>query len=155
MLQEVLEHIHNYFIHRPNPGTYHIEGSVISPLPQLLEGQRIWITGSVLNDGVYTFHADGIRDDDDKNAAGLQDETFAGTICALAVPPAVIALSEEISQWVDDNSDVLNSPLASESFNGYSYTLKTGGSTGGDSAGQLGWQSIFGKRLNRWRKLCL
>lgn len=155
MLQEVLEHIHNYFIHRPNPGTYHIESSVISPLPQLLDGQRIWITGSVLNDGVYTYHADGIRDDDDKNAAGLQDETFAGTICALAVPPAVIALSEEISQWVDDNSDVLNSPLASESFNGYSYTLKTGGSTGGDSAGQLGWQSIFGKRLDRWRKLCL
>jgi len=155
MLQEVLEHIHNYFIHRPNPGTYKIEGGVISPLPAFLEGQRIWIVGSVLNDGVYTFHADGIRDDDDKNAAGLQDETFAGTICALAVPPAVIALSEEISQWVDDNSDVLNSPLASESFNGYSYTLKTGGSTGGDSAGQIGWQSIFGKRLNRWRKLCL
>ena len=155
MLQEVLEHIHNYFIHKPNPGTYRIEGGVITPLPQFLEGQRIWITGSVLNDGVYTWHADEIRDDDDKNAAGLQDETFAGTICALAVPPAVIALSEEISQWVDDNSDVLNSPLASESFNGYSYTLKTGGSTGGDSAGQIGWQSIFGKRLNRWRKLCL
>ena len=155
MLQEVLEHIHNYFIHRPNPGTYHIEGSVISPLPQLLDGQRIWITGSVLNDGVYTWHADEIRDDDDKTVVGLQAETFAGTICALAVPPQLIALAEEISQWVEDNSDVLTSPLASESFNGYSYTLKTGGSTGGDSAGQLGWQSIFGKRLDRWRKLCL
>lgn len=155
MLQQVMEYIHNYFIHRPNAGTYRIEDGVISPLPQFLDGQRIWITGSVLNDGVYTWHADGIRDDDDNNAAGLQDETFAGTICALAVPPAVIALSEEISQWVDDNSDVLNSPIGSESFNGYSYTLKTGGSTGGDSAGQLGWQSIFGKRLNRWRKLCL
>ena len=155
MLQEIMEYIHNYFIKRPNPGTYKIESGVISPLPQLLDGQRIWITGSVLNDGVYTWHANGLRDDDDKEAVGLQDETFAGTICALAVPPAVIALSEEISQWVDDNSDVLNSPLASESFNGYSYTLKTGGSTGGDSAGQLGWQSIFGKRLDRWRKLCL
>ena len=155
MLQEVMEYIHNYFIHRPNPGTYKIEGGVISPLPAFLEGQRIWIVGSVLNDGVYTFHAEGIRDDDDKNAAGLQDETFAGTICALAVPPAVIALSEEISQWVEDYSDVLNSPIGSESFNGYNYTLKTGGSTGGDSAGQIGWQSIFGKRLNRWRKLCL
>lgn len=155
MLQEVMEYIHNYFDPKPYQGTFRIEGGVISPLPAFLEGQRIWIVGSVLNDGVYTFHADGIRDDDDKNAAGLQDETFAGTICALAVPPAVIALSEEISQWVDDNSDVLNSPLASESFNGYSYTLKTGGSTGGDSAGQIGWQSIFGKRLDRWRKLCL
>lgn len=155
MLQEIMEYIHNYFIKRPNPGTYKIESGVISPLPQLLDGQRIWITGSVLNDGVYTWHANGLRDDDDIEAVGLQDETFAGTICALAVPPAVIALSEEISQWVDDNSDVLTSPLASESFNGYSYSLKTGGSTVGDSAGQLGWQSIFGKRLDRWRKLCL
>ena len=155
MLQEVLEYIHNYFIHKPNPGKYTISGGMLTPLPSLLEGQRFWIVGSVLNDGVYTYHAKGITDSDDKNAAGLQDETFAGTICALAVPPAVIALSEEIRQWVDDNSDAVSSPFASESFNGYSYSLKTGNATGGDSAGQIGWQNIYGKRLERWRKLCL
>jgi len=155
MLQEVLEYIHNYFIKSPNPGTYTIADGVISPLPQIKEGQRIWITGSDLNDGVYTWHSHGILDDDDINAAGLQDETFAGTICALAVPPAVLALSEEISQWVDSNQDSINSPFASESFNGYSYSLKSGNATGGDSAGQIGWQNIFGKRLERWRKLCL
>ena len=154
MLQEVLEYIHNYFIKTPNQGAYTIEGGVISPLPDLKEGQRFWIVGSDLNDGVYTYRAAGIRNDDDdaETAVGLQDETFAGTICALAVPPAVIALSEEISQWVDDNSDAINSPYQSESFNGYSYSLKSGNGQG-DSAGQIGWQNIFGKRLARWRRL--
>lgn len=155
MLQEVLEYIHNYFIQKPNPGKYTLSGGTISPLPSLLEGQRIWITGSVFNDGVYTYHASGLCDDDDIQAAGLQDETFAGTICALAVPPAVLALSEEISKWVDENSEAMTSPFASESFNGYSYSLKSGSSTGGDSAGQISWQNIYGKRLDRWRKLCL
>lgn len=155
MLQEVLEYIHNYFIVKPNPGTYTIANGEISPMPAMLEGQRFWICGSVLNDGVYTWHKDGILDDDDTQAAGLLDETYAGTMCALAVPPAVIALSGEIKQWVDDNSDAINSAFASESFNGYSYTLKTGGNAQGDSAGQIGWQNIFGKRLERWRRPCL
>ena len=155
MLQEVLENIHNYFISQPNPGTYAIRDGMPSPIPPLLDGQRIWITGSVLNDGVYTWHEDGIRNDDDTTAAGLRDETYAGTMCALAVPPQLLALSEEIRQWVEQNSDAMNSPFASESFNGYSYSLKTGGSGEGDSAGQLGWQNIYGRRLDRWRKICL
>lgn len=155
MLQDVMAYIHNYFITCPNPGTYTIRDGMLSPLPQLLEGQRIWINGSVMNDGVYTYHSYGFHDDDDINAVGLQDETFAGTICALAVPPAVIALSREISQWVEKNSEIMNSPYASESFNGYSYSLKSGNASGGDSAGQIGWQNIFGKRLEQWRKLCL
>ena len=153
MLQEVLEYIHNYFIKTSTQGNFTITDGTLSPISGLKENQRIWIVGSDLNDGVYTWHEDGIFNDDNDAAAGLQDETFAGTICALAVPPAVIALSEEISQWVDKYSDaVTNSPYQSESFNGYSYSLKSGGSTQGDSAGQIGWQNIFGKRLERWRR---
>ena len=155
MLQEVCEYIHNYFLKTPNPGTYTIAGGVITPLPDLKEGQRLWIVGSDLNDGVYTYHASGISDDDDISGAGLQDETFFGTIGALAVPPAVIALTEEIKRWLKDNESVVKSPFASESFNGYSYSLKSGSASGGDSAGQIGWQNIFGKRLDRWRRPCL
>ena len=152
MLQEVLEFIHNYFISAPNPGTYTIADGAISPLPSFKEGQRIWIVGSDLNDGVYTWHETGIQNDDDDQAAGLRDETFAGTICALAVPPAVIALSGEIKEWVENNSDTLNSPLQSESFNGYSYELKTStGNTRGGSS-QITWRDIFGRRLERWRR---
>ena len=154
MLQEVMDYIHNYFVKAPYRGTFTLSADTVSPALGLKDGQRIMITGSDLNDGVYTWHEHGILDDDDKEAAGLQDETFAGAICALAVPPQLIALSEEIKKWVETNREVMESPLASESFNGYSYSLKTGSSTGGDSAGQIGWQNIYGKRLERWRKLC-
>ena len=116
MLQQVLEYIHNYFRKETKQGAFTISGGVISPDLSLKEGQRFWIIGSDLNDRVCTYHADGIKDDDDKEAAGLQDETFAGTICALGIPPAVIALSEEISQWVATNSAVLNSPMCRSSL---------------------------------------
>ena len=156
MLQQVLEYIHNYFRKEPKQGAFTISGGVISPDLSLKEGQRFWIIGSDLNDGVYTYHAEGIKNDDDNEAAGLQDETFAGTICALGIPPAVIALSGEISQWVANNSAVLNSPMQSESFNGYSYTLKSGvGSRADGGNGPLSWRDIYGKRLERWRRPCL
>lgn len=182
MLQEVLEYIHNYFIKATYCGSFALAEGTLTPQPgmfdngfngfdgarahiiprcnvkpgmalQLKEGQRFWLLGSDLNDGVYTWRQTGIMNDDDNAAAGLQDETFAGTICALAVPPAVIALSEEIRQWVEANSDQLNSPFKSETFNGYSYTLRTGSGsgTGGDSP--LTWRDTpAAKALERWRR---
>ena len=90
MLNQICEHIHNYFIQKRFGGTYTISGGRIS-LP-LLDGQRFLVQGSVLNDGMYTYHENGIKDDDDAEAVGLHDETWTGTICALAIPPAVIAL---------------------------------------------------------------
>lgn len=154
VLQQVLEHIHNMFIKSPNPGTYTIVDGAIS-LPFLQEGQRLWIVGSAFNDGVYIYHSDGLLNDDGDAEAGLQDETFAGTICALAVPPAVIALSEEIRQWVEKYGDSINSPFVSESVIGvYSYEKLSGSKVGGGSP-IISWQDVFEKRLNRWRKLSL
>lgn len=154
MLQQILEYIHNYFIVAPNPGTYTISGDTVSPLPELLNGQRVWIVGSVLNDGVYTYRDGAFRNDDDTKAAGLQAETWTGTLCALAVPPAVIALAGEIKTWVAANADALNKPFASESFNGYSYSMRTGGKSGGNGA--LTWRdSQAAAELERWRRPCL
>ena len=121
MFQQVCEYIHNYFIEEEIDGKFSIADGMIS-LP-LLNGQRFLIKGSVLNDGLYTYHDDRIMNDDDTEAVGLQDETFAGTICALAVPPAVIALSAEIKAWVDAYGKAVDSPYTSESVLGvYSYT---------------------------------
>ena len=152
MLQQVLEYIHNYFRKETKCGAWTIAGGAISPALSLKEGQRFWIIGSDLNDGVYTYRADGIFDDDDENAAGLHDETFAGTICALGVPPALVALTAEIKEWVDLNRDELNSPYQSESFNGYSYSRKTGSSGKNGGTGQFSWRDQFGTQLERWRK---
>ena len=149
MLQQVMENIHNYFIKDRLVGEFVIADGMIT-LP-LLEGQRFLIEGSVLNDGVYTYHAAGIKNDDDSEVVGLQDETFAGTICALAVPPAVSALSAEIKQWVDNYGAEVNSPYTAENVIGvYSYQKETGGSGAG---GTVTWQDVFMNRLNRWRKV--
>ena len=151
MLQEICEHIHNYFVSSEVRETFTVSGGVISPALSLKDGQRFLIVGSDLNDGVYTYHAYGITDDDDNNAAGLRDETFAGTICAMAVPPAVITLSAEINQWVENNATAIESPYQSENVIGvYSYTKASGGSGAG---GSIGWQDIYKSRLNRWRRV--
>ena len=152
MLQQIMDYVHNYFIKEAKVGTFTIENGMIS-LPFIKEGQRFWITNSDLSDGVYTYHSTGIKNDDDTEAAGLHDETFAGTICAMAVPPAVIALSGEINEWVANNGEAVNSPYQSENVIGvYSYTKATGGSGAG---GSVGWQDVFKTQLDRWRKISL
>ena len=149
MLNQVCENICNYFIQNRYEGRFEISGGMIS-LP-LLEGQRFLIQGSALNDGMYTFHDTGIKDDDDSKAVGLQDESWAGTICALAVPPAVTALSSEIKAWVDANAESQKSPYSSESVLGvYSYTKASGGHGAG---GSVGWMDVFADKLKRWRKV--
>ena len=153
MLQQVCEHLHNYDFGkeiRKYSGTFEIAGGTVS-LPFLIEGQRFLIEGSILNDGLYTYHAAGIKNDDDSAVVGLHDETFAGTICALAVPPAVIALSAEMKAWVDDYGAKVVSPYSSESvISVYSYTKAQGGSGVG---GAITVFDAFRDRLNRWRKV--
>ena len=149
MLQQICEHIHNYFIKDRHEGIHEIADSMIS-LP-LLDGQRFLIIGSVLNDGVFTYHDTGIKNDDDTEAAGLHDETFTGTICGLAVPPAVISLSGEIKAWVVENGEAVSSPYQSENVIGvYSYTKASGGSGAG---GSVTWEDVYRDQLNRWRRL--
>lgn len=152
MLQDICEYIHNFFVPLSADGcTYTVAGGTISPAFGAEDGDRFLICGSRRNDGVYTWHPGGIKDDDDSEAAGLRDETFAGTIRVMSVPPALIALSGEIKSWVAKNSEALASPMQSESFNGYSYTLKAGSGTAGGT-GPLTWRDIYGKQLERYRR---
>ncbi len=70
----------------------------------------------------------------------------------MAVPAAVVSLSNEIEAWLVKYGDAMNSPFASESFGGYSYTKAQGyASTGGGMLSS--WQAVFGNRLNHWRKI--
>ena len=90
----------------------------------------------------------------------LHDEdAFDGSIWAMAVPPDVIALAEEIEAWQAKYGGVDSaamSPFNSESFGGYSYSKYGGGTSGsttGASSPSASWQSVFASRLNRWRKI--
>ena len=155
MLQEIMEYIDNYFVPiSAKEATYTISDGQISPDFGAEDGDRFLICMSRRNDGVYTWHADGIKNDDDTEVAGLRNESFSGTIRVCSIPPALLALSGEIKEWVENNSDALSTPLQSESFNGYSYTLKSGSGAGGNS-GPLTWRDIFGKKLERWRRISI
>lgn len=146
MLEQVLRHINNRFdqdaLGRPcrsASGSWSAAGGTLD-VPWLKEGQYFWVEGSALNDGLHLHPADD-----------MADEEFDGRVVALAIPGPVVELAEEIGEWCDANAKVLDSPYASESFGGYSYTKATGGS-GGDGAGG-GWQGHFAERLRPYRKL--
>lgn len=140
MLEQIFQHLHNWFQVGVYPGTYRIQDGVIT-LPFLQDGQYFRITGSLFNDGLHRYSP---------VMELLRDEDFTGSIWALAVPEAVVALAGEIGAWQEKYGAALESPYASESFGGYSYT-KSGGTTG--SAAPGGWQTVFRARLNPYRKL--
>ena len=139
MLEQVLMNIRRWFpveggIHS---GTFTIKDGGIT-LPFLADGQYFRICGSVFNDGLHQY-----------NVLDLTDETFTGTIWALAIPKAVIELADEIQKWQEKNGEASVSPYQSESFGGYSYSKATDAETGG----AVTWQSAFKQRLSAWRKI--
>lgn len=142
MLTELCAELKNYFLRNRDAdihyGEYTISDGSID-LPFLLDGQYFRIVGSVLNDGVYQYPADG-----------LADEVFTGAVWAMAVPPAVIALAAEIAAWNTNNADALANPYTSESFGGYSYTKASGNSASG---GAYSWKDQFASSLSKWRRL--
>lgn len=136
MLDLICAEIRNYFVRSVHRGTFEIEDSSIDLSDILSTGQYFRIIGSVFNDGVYQYPC-----------RGLADERFTGEVWAMAIPPALIALTEEIKAYTESDA-AKPSPYTSESFEGYAYTKAT------DSNGAaLGWQKVFSSRLNRWRKL--
>ena len=143
MIEQICAYIHNYFHGDRYAGRFTIENGAIE-VPGLVTGQYFQICGSRLNDGVYKYGVDE-----------LTDETFDGVIWDMRPPKSFLTLVDEITLWNEKYGEVSLTPYQSESFGGYSYSMKTGYSagTGVDSAA-AGWQGIFKTRLNQWRKLC-
>ena len=137
MLERVLRYLKNWFVVSIHNEEFIVENGTI-PLSFLEEGQYFRIIGSVFNDGVYQYPA-----------AELADEAFSGSIWALAIPKAVLDTVADIEAWNTKNAERVNSPYQSESFGGYSYTLKSGNGSGGGAT----WESAFASRLNAWRKI--
>lgn len=138
MLETVLTHLKNWFVvpHGVHGGIYNIVDGEIE-LPFLQNGQYYRICGSVFNDGLHKYGEDA-----------LTDETFTGTVWALAVPKAVIDLATRIEEWEEKNGEAVASPFTSESFGGYSYTKATDSTTGAVAT----WQTVFRSQLNPYRK---
>lgn len=138
MLEELLRALRNWFVRDKATGRIRVEGGALVP-PEglaLADGQYIRVTGSVFNDGLHRWPC-----------TDLHDEEFVGTVWALAVPRAVVDLADEIEAWQTKHAEELDSPYASESFGGYSYTR-----VGGDGS-PITWRQQFKARLDPWRKL--
>ena len=146
MLSELCQELKNWF-DRGQPklyGDFEItEGKITDEdfLEAIQNNQYFRIIGSVFNDGVYKYTDD----------LELVNESFKGSIWLMAIPKEVITLSEDIDKWLAEYGEAVNSPYASESFGGYSYTKASGGSSGNSSGPS--WQSVFASKLNMWRKI--
>lgn len=145
MLEQVLWHLHNWFERETiKVASCHIDGGSLptSITERLLDGQFYRIEGSYLNDGLHQ-HPD----------TELADETFDGSVSLLAIPKALLLVVDEISDWQSANGTAVDGPYASESFGGYTYSLKSDAGAGSSSGGLSGWRLAFRDKLNHWRKI--
>lgn len=145
MLEQILMEIHNWFrvrdsVNGIHPGTYTIENGGIA-LPFLRDGQYFRIMGSLFNDGLHQYGPD---------MEALTDETFDGTIWALAIPKSVTEAAVEAETWLAKNGAVVNGIYSSESFGGYAYTKDTAAA---DSLAQTGIPAHILAKVNCYRKV--
>ena len=182
MLTELCQELRNWFVLNRYEGTFTISGGTLTA-DFLQEGQYFRIIGSVFNDGVHCYRT--IEPAEEEPAAApageeqtggesqeqtgetqattqeeptdvLIDETFVGSVWALAIPKAVIQLAADIAAWKTKYGGVDSqamSPYTSESFAGYSYTKAASSSSGTAGSTPTGWKSVFASELNRWRKI--
>ena len=138
MLEEILEYLNNWFTVEEIFGRFEIKGGSIE-LPFLANGQYFRLIGSVFNDGVYQYQPGWMN---------LTDETFTGAVWALAIPRAVLKIANEIDAWQQKNGAAAASPYQSESFGGYSYSMRAAAAESG-----AGWKDAFAGRMSDWRKI--
>lgn len=141
MIDQVCAHIHNYFHGDRYAGSFTIEGGVLT-VDGLVTGQYFQICGSRFNDGVYQYGFDD-----------LTDETFDGVVWDMRPPKTFLLLVADIQDWVEKYGETMNSPYSSETFNGYSYQKAQSYASNGGGGFLSSWQTVFGSRLNEWRKL--
>lgn len=147
MLEQVLLHIHNRF----ERCTLQVRGCAISggELPKSVNiptGAWYWVEGSLLNDGLHRHPS-----------PDLTDETFDGSVTICAIPAALLNVVDRISEWTADmdeaDRDARRAKYQSESFGGYTYTIKQDSRANSASGGLTGWQAAFVTDLNPWRKM--
>lgn len=148
MLTEICQFLRNWFERDRLTGRFVVANGAITYADgtalSILEGQYYRIIGSVFNDGVHKL----AEEDTLKN-----EPEFTGAVWLMAVPPAVAELDADIGKWLEDNAAALNSPYTSESFGGYSYSLRSATSGAAGEISGLSWQSQFAARLAPWRKV--
>ena len=141
MLAAVLAYLRNWFVRTRLRGNFAVEGGVLELPDGVMAGTHVRVRGSMLNDGVWEWPA-----------VGMRDEVFDGTVEVMAVPSELLSIVSEVEEWCAESLKASRGPYASESFGGYSYSLRSADGAQGGSGGPT-WQSTFARDLARWRKL--
>jgi hypothetical protein len=141
-MTQVCQFLRNWFVRDTVRGTFSVSGGALKGNVDILPGQYYRIRGSVMNEGVHQKGKDNLTDEPE----------FSGEICLMAVPPDLISLLADINEWVAAVAVIAAKPYQSESFQGYSYTMKSGGAAK-DGMESTDWQSHFYARLSQWRKI--
>lgn len=146
-LNRICGSLRNYFVQVDkdiHTGTFTVSDGTLTPSDFLQTGQYFRVVGSVFNDGVYKLG--------DENTEVLTDETFSGAVWAMRVPRGFLDLVNEydrLNAKVEELALVAEG-FASESFDGYSYTLLTGA-----PAELVEWKTRLEAELNQYRRLAV
>lgn len=154
-LTDLCEKLRNWFDVDRHFGTFEIANGTID-LDFIREGQFYRLIGS-RQDGVYTVldnklkFIKSISEDGqggfDVDGIIARDETFNGAVWELSFPINFLIFYSDMCGWETQYADKVNSPYQSESFGGYSGTLKTGAN------GILTVWDNFSSDLARWQKI--
>lgn len=165
MLTELCGYLKNWFEVEKCYGSFkivdgHLTFADGTELP-LQDGQHFRIIrktehndGSIFNDGVFQFSIPPEGEPLPDSPSQLKDEAFKGSVWCLAIPKEVLDIADEISAWrakYEGIDSASMSPFQSESFGGYSYSKSAGADNKGGNGNS--WQSVFGNRLTRYRKV--
>ena len=147
MLTEICQYLRNWF-DRTSDGTRlptwtgDIEianGELVGFADRLLPGQYFRILDSKLNNGVWQYGVDF-----------LKDETFSGTVQEMAVPEVVVQAAESWKAYREKYGEVLDSPFSSENYFGYSWTKDSKAVNGSSGSGI---PDSIASMLAPWRKI--
>lgn len=147
MIAEIMKSINNHFARSIESKDYEIvaDGIVGSFTESYVAGQYVWITGSLINDGVYKLTA--VASNKLTTEEALMPENTSNTlICVygLAVPRDFLQLVTDIETWAAKN--VGKEGVASESIDSYSISFADGGKG-------ASWINAFSSRLSRYRRM--
>lgn len=140
MIEQVLREIRDFFIAGNSKITAIDRHSLtIENATHAVVNQYIYLAGTMINGGVYKITSKTgntlVLDQE------LSEEPAIGTCYFLAIPRAIITLTEDITDYNGKNKI----GIASESLGDYSVTYS---SEGTDNS----WKGAFATRLNEYRR---
>ena len=143
MTGAVMAQVRNYFEGDPIEGQISVtaEGMIMLPddLPMCL---YVAICGSAMHDGVWRVSGGYIFDGE--ATPELPAECFVGTVWPLYPPQAFLRICKDVAAFEAERG---LSPVVSESFGGYSYSLATG------QNGPMTWQERFSQKLRPYCRM--